>query len=96
MYLLRMFATVQVAFLKANVIEVMRYNPGKYVYIPTFVSLQVKDTMLEDWLFLLNDALTNHGYELDMQEAGCRCLARVLEIRPYLIEMIGNDKERYQ
>ena len=52
--------------------------------------------MLEEWLYLLNDAFTNHGYELDMQEAGCRCLARLLEIRPYFIEMIGDDKERYQ
>ena len=52
--------------------------------------------MLEEWLYLLNDAFTNHGYELAMQEAGCRCLARLLEIRPYFIEMIGDDKERYQ
>ena len=52
--------------------------------------------MLEEWLYLLNDAFTNHGYEPAMQEAGCRCLARLLEIRPYFIEMIGDDKERYQ
>ena len=52
--------------------------------------------MLEEWLYLLNDAFTNHGCELAMQEAGCRCLARLLEIRPYFIEMIGDDKERYQ
>ena len=52
--------------------------------------------MLEAWLYLLNDAFTNHGQEPTMQEVGCRCLARLLEIRPYLIEIIGDDKERYQ
>ena len=52
--------------------------------------------MLEEWLYLLNDAFTNHGQEPEMQEVGCRCLARLLEIRPYLVEMIGIDKERYQ
>lgn len=64
-----------------------------------FISLsctKVQDSMLEEWLYLLNDAFTNHGYEPAMQEAGCRCLARLLEIRPYFIEMIGDDKERYQ
>ena len=52
--------------------------------------------MLEEWLYLLNDAFTNHGHEACMQEAGCRCLARLLEIRPYLVEMIGDDMDRYQ
>ena len=59
-------------------------------------SLQVQDSMLEEWLYLLNDAFTNHRQEWTMQEAGCRCLARLLEMRPYLVEIIGNDKDRYQ
>ena len=54
---------------------------------PPDVDLAESNTEL--WLGLLQDALTNHVRAPPLQEAACRCLARLLEVNPYLHLSIG-------
>ena len=54
------------------------------------------DPSMERWLTLIHEAFSNHGREASMQAAGCRCLARLLEVNSDLHASIGDDSNKYQ
>ncbi len=60
----------------------------------SLLSLQVSESLMKQWLYFLHDAFQNHGQEPQMMEAGCRCLARMLELNSSLHNDIGvNPKQ---
>lgn len=85
-----------------QVLEIQTHAIGMLGHILALEHLHVEDSDMEPWLTLIYDAFINHGAfihhekEHSLQEAGCRCLAQMLEVNPHLHAYIGDDTEAFQ
>ena len=86
-----------------QVLEIQTHAIGMLGHILALKHLELEDSNLEPWLTLIYNAFINHGdafvqdgKEHSLQEAGCRCLAQLLEVNPHLHAYIGDDAEAFQ
>ncbi|XP_070559105.1 leucine-rich repeat serine/threonine-protein kinase 2-like isoform X2 [Ptychodera flava] len=60
------------------------------------IILESKLVRKQNWLGDIHTAMMNHKENADVQEAACRALCKLLQLRPEVIDNIGEDTEHDQ